>query len=306
MSDPTQPEPEVATPEPDNAEAMRALDRARLPVATLADAIPHLRRPFTPEAIRFKVQSVFKQQDGTPFGCLIVAYIDQRLVTERLNRVIPDGWSATYEPIQGAKLMWCRLTVCGVTREDVGESPKGLSKDLVSDALKRAAVPFGVGVSCYALPQIRLTMDDARGRIEVRGKADKRSIVLTEYGHSTLREGYARWLDAHGVDRFGPPLDHGDVIGATIEEEPEAVAGIGYGDGDGTSPGWGDLDPDRIAFIEAIATMASERGHAGLADLPTLQMRVQGQPIKVVEEQIVAWQTELDEVGPKGEGDGAS
>jgi hypothetical protein len=44
----------------------------------------------------------------------------------------------------------------GVTRTDVGESTEGLSKDLVSDALKRAAVPFGVGVSCYALPEIKL------------------------------------------------------------------------------------------------------------------------------------------------------
>jgi hypothetical protein len=58
------------------SEIQDALDRGRLPVQTLAEAIPHLRRPFTPEAIRFKVQSVFKQQDGTPFGCLIVAYID--------------------------------------------------------------------------------------------------------------------------------------------------------------------------------------------------------------------------------------
>jgi hypothetical protein len=155
---------EPTVPEPDQADVMRALDRVRLPVSTLRDAIPHLRRPFTPEAIRFKVQSVFKQQDGTPSGCLIVAYIDQRLATERLNRVIPDKWSASFEPVAGTKLMWCRLTIDGVSRVDVGESPKGFSKDLVSDALKRAAVPFGVGVSCYALPQITINVSDARDR----------------------------------------------------------------------------------------------------------------------------------------------
>jgi hypothetical protein len=55
----------VAPPVPD-AERMAALDRERLPVLSLAKAIPHLRRPFTSEAIRFKVQSVFKDKEPPP------------------------------------------------------------------------------------------------------------------------------------------------------------------------------------------------------------------------------------------------
>jgi hypothetical protein len=184
------------------AEEMANLDRTRLPVSTLAEAIPHLRRPFTPEAIRFKVQSVFKDKDKKPTGCVIVAYIDQRLATERLNRVIPDKWSAKFRPIDGTKLMWCELTIDGVSRIDIGESSKGLSKDLVSDAIKRAAVPFGVGVSCYALPEIKLWMRDARDRIEIRGYDEKQTIALTEYGHTTLRAAARswrrRWLDDRG------------------------------------------------------------------------------------------------------------
>src|SRR4051812_5372882 len=115
----------VAPPVTD-AERMAALDRERLPVLSLVKAIPHLRRPFTSEAIRFKVQSVFKEASG----CLVVAYIDARLASERLNRVIPDSWSAEFKPVEGTKLMWCRLTIDGVARTDIGESPKGLSKDL--------------------------------------------------------------------------------------------------------------------------------------------------------------------------------
>jgi hypothetical protein len=53
----------ASTPEAEQ-DAMAALDRVRLPVETLAEAIPHLRRPFTPEAIRFKVQSVFKSKES--------------------------------------------------------------------------------------------------------------------------------------------------------------------------------------------------------------------------------------------------
>lgn len=283
----TEPGSDIEAPAPDDAEAMKALDRARLPVHTLAEAIPHLRRPFTPEAIRFKVQSVWKQQDGTPSGCLIVAYIDQRLVAERLNRVIPAGWSARYEFIQGTKLAWCHLTVDGVTRTDIGESPKGLSKDLVSDALKRAAVPFGVGVSCYALPEIKLTMEDSRNRIRVAGRADKRTIALTDYGMTTLRAGYAKWLEEFGVARFGPPLDHGDVVGATVEEDvPEEETGLTVGEGSGAAPGWEGVAPEQVERIEAILAKAEEIGFVGFADRATVQMRLNGQTPEFIEDWI--------------------
>jgi hypothetical protein len=88
-------QPEVATSES---------PEAGLPVDSLREAAPYLRRPFTPEAIKFKVQTVF----GGASGCLVVAYIDARLVIERLNLVVPDMWEAHYEPIDGTKLAWCR------------------------------------------------------------------------------------------------------------------------------------------------------------------------------------------------------
>jgi hypothetical protein len=194
-----------------------------LPVDSLRDAIPQLRRPFTPEAIRFKVQTVFKGNSG----CLVVAYIDARLVSDRLNSVCPDAWSAAYDRIDGSpKLMICRLRVFDVIRQDVGESPKGLSKDLFSDSLKRAAVHFGVGVSVYALPQITLLMRDSRGRLEERPSKNGPTLVLTEKGHAGLRGGYKKWLDEHGRARFGEELDHGDVEGQVVD--PEAEAGDGF------------------------------------------------------------------------------
>lgn len=285
----TEPEPveeatSASTPEAE-AEAMAKLDRARLPVQTLAEAIPHLRRPFTPEAIRFKVQTVF----GDNYGCLVVAYIDQRLVTERLNRVIPS-WSAEYKPGATEKFMWCRLTIDGVSRTDIGESRKGLSKDLVSDALKRAAVPFGVGVSCYALPQIKLMMSESHGRIELRGKGDKQTIALTEHGMVKLREGYAKWLEEHGVKRFGPPLDHGDVVGATIAEEYE----IGQGEGDGSEPGWTDMRPDLIERIEAVLARAVATKFPGFTSRATVQMKLNGQKLETIETWIAEATAQLD------------
>jgi hypothetical protein len=284
VSEPTTPV-ELIEVVPSEADRMADLDRARLPVQTLAEAIPHLRRPFTPEAIRFKVQSVFKQQDGTPFACLVVAYIDARLASERLNRVIPQRWQAHYQPVDGnPKLMWCALSVDGVVRRDVGESPKGMSKDLVSDALKRAAVHFGVGVSCYALPQIRLTMSDSHGRIEIRGKGEKRTIALTEHGMAKLRDGYAKWLEEHGVSRFGAPLDHGDVLGVTIEEE----FGVGDGEGDGTPPEWEGVSEEHVAKVEDLMRRAEAAGLPMLMDIGTVRMRLNGQEPAQVEDWIDA------------------
>lgn len=268
------------------AEEMAALDRQRLPVSTLAEAIPHLRRPFTPEAIRFKVQSVFKDKDGNPTGCLIVAYIDARLASERLNRVIPAAWHATYKSVEGTKLMWCGLTVDGATRWDVGESTKGMSKDLVSDALKRAAVHFGVGVSCYALPQITLWMRESHDRIEVRGKGDKRTIVLTEHGHAKLREGYARWLEEHGIERFGPPLDHGDVVGTTIEEDLGSE--IGAGEGDGSVPPWEGVDEERAAKVDGLVAWAESKDLPLFGDLATVRLKLNKQEPEAIDEWIAA------------------
>jgi hypothetical protein len=192
-----------------------------LPASSLREALPYLRRPFTPEAVKFKVQASFKEATGG----IIVAYIDARLVIERLNLVVGDAWTADYGYVDGNRLMWCNLRVFDTVRRDVGESAKGMSKDLVSDALKRAAVQFGVGVSIYALPQITLWMRESQDRIEVRevwdAKANKKKkvIALTEHGHAKLREGYATWLEEKNL--FGAPLDHGDVEGQTVDPEAE-------------------------------------------------------------------------------------
>jgi hypothetical protein len=243
---------------------------AGLPVDSLREAAPYLRRPFTPEAIKFKVQTVF----GGASGCLVVAYIDARLVIERLNLVVPDMWTARYEPIDGTKLAWCRLTITdrvnalAVTRSDIGEG-QGRSegqqvKAMISDALKRAAVHFGVGVSVYALPQITLNADQPH--VKKKGT----SLALTDHGHAKLREGYAKWLTEkpHG---FGEALSHGDVEGATIdvdEPDPEEFAPE-------PAPA---LEDDRAQKLRAALEASYERfravgGGAGAKEVPPAKYR---------------------------------
>lgn len=194
--------------------------------------LQQLRAPFTPAAVKFKVQT----GGGTrqePSKAMIVHYIDARLVVERLNLVAGLDWSATYQKVDGG--MACQLTVMGTTRTDVGVAPASAAggiKALISDALKRAGVQFGIGVSIYACPKVWL---DPAG-ITYGGKENK-PVGFKKSGDEYLRGLYAAWLDGPGK-AFGAPIDHGDALDSAGDYEvtvyvdehgdaPVAVAGPG-------------------------------------------------------------------------------
>lgn len=183
-----------------------------LPAATLREAAPHLRRPFAPEAVRWKVQHAA----GT--SGLIVGYIDARLAIERLNLVVADLWHDDYAPGQDGLL--CKLTVDGVTRRDVGA---GKGKAAYSDAFKRAAVKFGVGVSLYALPQTWLRVTD--GHLKLAGPS-RDKLILEPAGVEHLRDRYRIWLGTDQGSSFGEPLAHGDALEGSIGDplDPDAQA----------------------------------------------------------------------------------
>lgn len=204
--------------------------RPVLPVDSLRDAAPELRRPFTKEAVRWKIQTVFKENAG----CVVVPYIDARLVVERFNAICPHLWATRYERVDDTHML-CHLTVDGVTRTDVGSTGAGghadKMKSLLSDSLKRAAVHFGVGVSIYSLPNATFNhpdKDSKKPRVRLKS-GSKPTLVLTDYGTEVLAAGYGKWLTLEsGGKQFGEPLNHGDVAadvlpGGTFEEpEPEA------------------------------------------------------------------------------------
>jgi hypothetical protein len=185
----------------------------QLPVDSLRDALPFLRRPFTPEAVKFKIQSITKTD---PPSGLVVAYIDARLAGERLNLVCPHLWHDEYVRTQEGGLL-CKLTVDNVTRIDIGE---GVGKALFSDAFKRAAVKFGVGVSLYAIPQSWVSPKSNTAKVIQTSKGP--SLALTDNGTEGLRVQYRQWLDTHGAKAFGDPLDHGDGTEAVGDLEAAA------------------------------------------------------------------------------------
>jgi hypothetical protein len=121
-----------------------------------------LAEPFDPAEVRFKPAVV------TGNRALALAYVDARVVQSRLDEVLGvDGWQDDYECLaDGSVVCRLRLRMGGewITKVDVGgpsEQPDGGDrlKAAFSDALKRAAVKFGVGRYLYRLPSQWLDYD---------------------------------------------------------------------------------------------------------------------------------------------------
>lgn len=127
-----------------------------------------LAAPFEVREVKFKPQMVKNNK------ALAIAYVDVRLVEDRLDEVVGVGnWQDDYEVLNDGSAT-CRLRVCingqWITKMDVGtpsEQPDGGDrlKAAFSDALKRTAVKFGIGRYLYRLPAQWVDYDPAKKQI---------------------------------------------------------------------------------------------------------------------------------------------
>ncbi|GGM08607.1 single-stranded DNA-binding protein DdrA [Deinococcus aerophilus] len=129
----------------------------------LSDVQKRLQAPFPSHLVGWKPQSFTKDRSRA----LMLSYVDARAVQDRLDAICPDAWSFEIEVVTGAAMPTVkgRLTVLGVTREDIGEAGDGALATLKaasSDALKRCAVQFGIGRYLYDLPKQWVDWNDAR------------------------------------------------------------------------------------------------------------------------------------------------
>lgn len=115
------------------------------------EILKELTNPFPADRISIKVQTKPNENGNS----LCVAYIDARNVMDRLDSVVGGEWSDIYRLAPSGGLE-CALTVCGVTRCDVGDdkNENETEKAGYSDSFKRAAVKFGVGRFLYDLPKM--------------------------------------------------------------------------------------------------------------------------------------------------------
>lgn len=185
-----------------------------------------LRAPFTPEAVMWKVQTNPKQrQNGWGKG-VAACFIDARLVSERLNHAVgDDGWQSAHRDLRQlqsgegfAFSVECTLAVGKAAHSDVGygsgKDPEVALKGAYSDALKRAAVHFGIGASLYAVPKQWLDV----GQLKQMGN----SFVMPRETEAQLRRNYAQWvMQPAVVERFGRPIDHGELLAAQAVPGPQ-------------------------------------------------------------------------------------
>src|SRR5258708_27450649 len=133
-------------------EGKNAVAAVEVDVNAIAQA---LAAPFEATEVKFKPQTVSGNRAlAVPFG-------DARVIQDRLDDVLGVmGWQDSYECLPDGSVV-CRLKIRlgdeWITKEDVGgpsEQPDegDRRKAAFSDALKRAAVKFGIGRYLYRLP----------------------------------------------------------------------------------------------------------------------------------------------------------
>jgi hypothetical protein len=248
-------------------ESRQRANGVAFPCASLDEALPELRRPPAPAAVRLKLTATNRENTAGQ----VAAYVDARLVLDRLDLVCGANWHARFEALP--ERLWpttkegeerllhvrCRLTAFGVTREDVGEGET--PKAAVSDALKRAAVHFGVGRALYAMASPWLEKGPGEGQLRTKRRGRLRIDERTE---RHLRRSYERWLADKGARLFGRPLDHGDEAGAAGFE---LIEGARERDGGPSAPG-SDRQPAATGDRTAAGDDTAAGGRSAEAQVP--------------------------------------
>lgn len=132
-----------------------------------------LERPFPVDRIHWRLGSTNAKQLGVkPWEAtrgIPLAYIDARDVMKRLDDVLgPENWQCTY-PIIAEGIAICNLSVRypgtdeWITKANgAGDTQVEAEKGKLSDALKRAAVNFGIGRYLYSLPNVWVDVQNGK------------------------------------------------------------------------------------------------------------------------------------------------
>lgn len=114
-----------------------------------------LSAPFPGDAVHWRAQTL--NREGT--SAMALAYIDARDVMDRLDQVCgPANWQDSYSETPKGRLI-CTLSLRigdeWISKSDgAGDTDVEGEKGAISDALKRAAVKWGVGRYLYDMPII--------------------------------------------------------------------------------------------------------------------------------------------------------
>ena len=177
--------------------------------ATIREA---LAAAFDPSEVKHKPQVIKNNR------ALVLPYIDSRLVMDRLDEVLGiDGWQDRYS-VQPDGSVVCRLRIRigerWVEKTDVGspsEQPDGGDrlKAAFSDALKRAAVKFGIGRYLYRMSGRWMDYDPVKKQI-VDSPPPKEATPAGMPANGRSASG----LPANGQELFRRLTDYDAKLGA--------------------------------------------------------------------------------------------
>jgi len=191
-----------------------------------------LRRHFSPDDIDWRVGAT--NADKTKGMAL--AYIDARHVMDRLDEVLgPENWQCRY-PHAGNKTV-CEIGILiregseegWVWKADgAGDTDVEAAKGALSDALKRAAVRWGIGRYLYSLDSPWVALEQ-KGRSYVIADSAKSTLVAAlKPKHATVSTGL------HGPLGITDLKEQGRKLAGDIEacEDLQTLAGVqeGYRD----------------------------------------------------------------------------
>lgn len=142
------------------------------------DKLAELRKAFPREVV-----------GKLPKGGVQLDFVGHAAVTDRLLSVDP-AWS--WEPmaltpeglpqVDRSGNLWIRLTVCGVTRIGVGDGKS--AKELIGDALRNAAMRFGVALDLWSKDELESTLDQPEKQNIPRAKAKPAAAPPAETGEA--------------------------------------------------------------------------------------------------------------------------
>ena len=165
---------------------------------TPSEILHALKEPFPVEVIHWRIGAT----NGDKTKGIALAYVDARDVMKRLDEVCGiDGWQCKY--VLDGNIAVCELSlrINGewiVKADGAGETDVEGEKGKLSDALKRAAVRFGVGRYLYYLPNEWVPIKPA-------GKSHK--IVSPPSLPSWAKPGKHRWKAGESAEIYQQVID---------------------------------------------------------------------------------------------------
>ena len=231
-------------------EAMRKEAEVRAEEERTTLMIARLHSPFPMGDLEWRVLSCdiskYGRDKGKPY-CKVVPYINSRAVMARLDTTVgPSNWGTKFRYVEnnwqaekcrfsGGFMCELSLFLYGrwVTKTD-GANPRDTEpfKSCFSDALKRAAVHWGIGRYLYSLPtQYGKIVDKQFDKTAMKGRT-KGSSGVTFYWLPPLPNQLPRWMqppqkiEAEATDKSaaGMQLAHSMRNHLTNFKVPEGVA----------------------------------------------------------------------------------